>query len=42
MRDVLVLGAGLAGLSAARDLLAGGTDVLVLEARSRSAAASMR
>jgi monoamine oxidase len=35
MRDVLVLGAGLAGLSAARDLAAGGTDVLVLEARDR-------
>ncbi len=35
MRDVLVLGAGLAGMSAARDLLAGGADVLVLEARSR-------
>ncbi len=35
MRDVLVLGAGLAGMSAARDLQAGGADVLVLEARSR-------
>jgi monoamine oxidase len=35
MRDVLVLGAGLAGLSAARDLQAGGAEVLVLEARSR-------
>jgi monoamine oxidase len=35
MRDVLVLGAGLAGLSAARDLLGEGADVLVLEARSR-------
>jgi len=33
--DVLVIGAGLAGLSAARDLVAGGADVLVLEARSR-------
>ena len=33
--DVVVLGAGLAGLSAARDLAAGGADVLVLEARSR-------
>jgi monoamine oxidase len=33
--DVLVLGAGLAGLSAARDLAAAGTDVLVLEARDR-------
>ena len=35
MTDVLVLGAGLAGLSAARDLAHGGADVLVLEARSR-------
>ena len=35
MTDVLVLGAGLAGLSAARDLSAAGTDVLVLEARDR-------
>lgn len=34
-RDVLVLGAGLAGLAAARDLAAGGADVLVLEARER-------
>ncbi|MEU9145500.1 NAD(P)/FAD-dependent oxidoreductase [Streptomyces sp. NPDC048349] len=33
--DVLVLGAGLAGLAAARDLAAGGADVLVLEARDR-------
>lgn len=33
--DVIVLGAGLAGLSAARDLHRAGTDVLVLEARSR-------
>ncbi|QIG41926.1 FAD-dependent oxidoreductase [Nocardioides anomalus] len=33
--DVLVLGAGLAGLCAARDLAAGGADVVVLEARSR-------
>ncbi len=33
--DVLVLGAGLAGLAAARDLAAGGADVTVLEARSR-------
>ena len=35
MRDVLVLGAGLAGLSAARDLAAAGADVEVLEARDR-------
>ena len=34
-RDVLVLGAGLAGLVAARDLAAGGADVEVLEARER-------
>jgi monoamine oxidase len=34
-RDVLVLGAGLAGLAAARDLAAAGADVLVLEARDR-------
>ena len=33
--DVVVLGAGLAGLSAARDLMNGGTDVVVLEARGR-------
>lgn len=33
--DVLVLGAGLAGLAAARDLRRGGADVLVLEARER-------
>ena len=33
--DVLVLGAGLAGLAAARDLAAAGADVLVLEARER-------
>ena len=35
MTDVLVIGAGLAGLAAARDLAAGGADVLVLEARDR-------
>jgi monoamine oxidase len=33
--DVAVVGAGLAGLSAARDLAAGGADVVVLEARER-------
>jgi monoamine oxidase len=33
--DALVLGAGLAGLAAARDLVAGGADVVVLEARDR-------
>jgi monoamine oxidase len=33
--DVIVLGAGLAGLAAARDLAAAGTDALVLEARDR-------
>ena len=33
--DVAVLGAGLAGLSAARDLAAAGADVVVLEARNR-------
>jgi monoamine oxidase len=33
--DVLVLGAGLAGLAAARDLAAAGADVLVLEGRDR-------
>lgn len=34
--DVIVLGAGLAGLSAARDLTAAGADVRVLEARNRA------
>jgi monoamine oxidase len=33
--DVVVIGAGLAGLSAARDLAGAGTDVVVLEARNR-------
>jgi monoamine oxidase len=33
--DVVVVGAGLAGLSAARDLMSSGTDVLVVEARNR-------
>lgn len=34
--DAVVLGAGLAGLSAARDLAAAGADVLVVEARERA------
>jgi monoamine oxidase len=34
--DVVVVGAGLAGLSAARDLVAAGTDVVVLEGRARA------
>ncbi|KAF2795170.1 amine oxidase [Melanomma pulvis-pyrius CBS 109.77] len=33
--DVVVVGAGLAGLTAAKDLLAGGKSVLILEARNR-------
>jgi monoamine oxidase len=33
--DVIVLGAGLAGLTAARELMRAGTDALVLEARDR-------
>jgi monoamine oxidase len=36
MHDILVLGAGLAGLAAARDLAAAGADVEVLEARERA------
>lgn len=35
MTDVVVIGAGLAGLAAARDLEAGGAQVTVLEARDR-------
>src|SRR5207253_9485907 len=35
MVDVVVVGAGLAGLSCARDLARTGTDVVVLEARDR-------
>src|SRR3954464_9701641 len=34
-QDIVVVGAGLAGLSAARDLSAGGAAVTVLEARDR-------
>jgi monoamine oxidase len=34
--DVVVVGAGLAGLTAARDLAAAGTDVVVVEARGRA------
>src|SRR5262247_413854 len=33
--DVVVIGAGMAGLTAARDMLAAGLDVVVLEARDR-------
>src|SRR3954462_15545800 len=33
--DVIVIGAGLAGLSAAREVLRGGPSVLILEARGR-------
>ena len=36
MHDVIVIGAGLAGLTAARDLTASGHSVLVLEGRDRS------
>jgi monoamine oxidase len=35
VNDVIVVGAGLAGLAAARDLALGGADVLLLEARDR-------
>ncbi len=35
MTDVIVVGGGLAGLSAARDLMLGGADVVCLEARGR-------
>jgi monoamine oxidase len=34
--DVVVVGAGLAGLSVARDLVAAGSDVIVIEARARA------
>ena len=34
--DAVIIGAGLAGLSAARDLAAAGADVVVLEARARA------
>jgi monoamine oxidase len=35
LHDVIVVGAGLAGLAAARDLVGAGADVVVLEARDR-------
>lgn len=34
--DIVVVGAGLAGLSVARDLVAAGSDVIVIEARARA------
>ena len=35
-REVLVIGAGIAGLTAARDLAVDGYDVAILEARERT------